>query len=239
MDETFLLSNIVPQDMENNSGYWNLIEIYCRDLTKKFSDVFVISGPLFLPSVESDGKTYVKHEAIGKNHVGVPTHLFKIIIAENSKNSQNSNSENSKNSQNPDENLPAVAAFIVPNGPIPTSHPLKSYQVSLEKLEQYSGLSLLPNLDRLNFRNLCLVDGCNLKHSAKFNRQRLFRDLAQARSLNFLESAWNSIQLNELSGDSELRKEYEEKKAKLMKNTNEKESGAEENPKKVSLAVAA
>ena len=35
MDDTFLLSNIVPQDLDNNSDFWNRLEIYCRDLTKK------------------------------------------------------------------------------------------------------------------------------------------------------------------------------------------------------------
>ena len=49
MDDTFLLSNIVPQDFDNNGDFWNRTEIYCRDLTKKFSDVRVISGPVWLP----------------------------------------------------------------------------------------------------------------------------------------------------------------------------------------------
>lgn len=61
MDDTFYLSNIVPQNLDNNAGFWNLFEMYCRDLTKKFSDVFVISGPVFLPS-EENGKRYMKYE---------------------------------------------------------------------------------------------------------------------------------------------------------------------------------
>ena len=35
MDDTFLLSNVVPQDVDNNGDFWNRLEIYCRDLTKK------------------------------------------------------------------------------------------------------------------------------------------------------------------------------------------------------------
>ena len=30
MDDTFLLSNIVPQDIQNNGDFWNRLEIYCR-----------------------------------------------------------------------------------------------------------------------------------------------------------------------------------------------------------------
>ena len=37
MDDTFLLSNVVPQDVDNNGDFWNRLEIYCRDLTKKGS----------------------------------------------------------------------------------------------------------------------------------------------------------------------------------------------------------
>ena len=49
MNETFYLSNILPQDAENNSGFWYRMETYCRSLAKKYSDVYVISGPLFIP----------------------------------------------------------------------------------------------------------------------------------------------------------------------------------------------
>lgn len=56
MKETFFLSNIVPQDFQNNGGYWNLMEIYCRELAKKYQDVFIYSGPLFLPYKTEGGK---------------------------------------------------------------------------------------------------------------------------------------------------------------------------------------
>lgn len=62
MDETFYLSNIVPQNFQNNAGFWNRFEIYCRELTKKFGDVRVISGPLTLSNVEEGGKKFVMYE---------------------------------------------------------------------------------------------------------------------------------------------------------------------------------
>ena len=83
MDDTFLLSNIVPQDVDNNGDFWNRLEIYCRDLTKKgsayptyiykiskitissaqFDDVRVISGPLWLPG-DRPSKLEVKYDFI-------------------------------------------------------------------------------------------------------------------------------------------------------------------------------
>ena len=45
-------------------SYWNRLEMFCRDLTKKYSTVRVISGPLYLPSdpLEEGGKRYVKYQ---------------------------------------------------------------------------------------------------------------------------------------------------------------------------------
>lgn len=62
MSETFYLSNIVPQDIDNNAGFWNRFEIYCRDLTKKFDHVRIISGPLFISYTKKNGKRNVKYE---------------------------------------------------------------------------------------------------------------------------------------------------------------------------------
>jgi len=52
MNQTFYLSNIVPQDLDNNGNYWNRLEIYCRELTNLYSDVYIISGPLWLAQEE-------------------------------------------------------------------------------------------------------------------------------------------------------------------------------------------
>jgi len=56
MQETFYLTNILPQDYDNNGGFWYRMENYCRALTNRFSDVYVISGPLFLSHNMRDKK---------------------------------------------------------------------------------------------------------------------------------------------------------------------------------------
>ena len=62
MNETFYLSNILPQNYENNAGFWNRFEIYCRDLTKSYKDVRIVSGPLMLPKEKvEDGKRMVSY----------------------------------------------------------------------------------------------------------------------------------------------------------------------------------
>ena len=62
MKETFLLTNIVPQDYDNNGGFWYRMENYCRSLTNKFSDVYVMSGPLFLSHLTTEQKKVVNFQ---------------------------------------------------------------------------------------------------------------------------------------------------------------------------------
>ncbi len=62
MDETFLFSNIVPQNAQNNKGIWLKVEKFCRKLARKYSNVYVISGPLYLATEREDGKKIVRYE---------------------------------------------------------------------------------------------------------------------------------------------------------------------------------
>lgn len=38
------------------------MEIYCRELTERFEDVWIVSGPLTLPQTGSDGKKTVSYQ---------------------------------------------------------------------------------------------------------------------------------------------------------------------------------
>jgi endonuclease G len=75
--ETFLLSNCSPQNVNFNRGYWAAFEKKIRSLTKSYSDVYILTGPLFIPHQEEDGY-YVKYKVIGDPpNTAVPTHFFK------------------------------------------------------------------------------------------------------------------------------------------------------------------
>lgn len=67
MSESFFLSNMVPQNPNNNRGIWRQLEIWTRDWAKA-GDFYVISGAIYDPG----------HLTIG-NGVGVPTRLYKIV----------------------------------------------------------------------------------------------------------------------------------------------------------------
>ncbi|SHL25129.1 endonuclease G [Xylanibacter ruminicola] len=71
MSETFLLSNMCPQDRGLNSGLWNRVETDCRKWAKKYGGVYIVCGPLYYDKV---------HEVIGYNKVVVPEAFFKVVL---------------------------------------------------------------------------------------------------------------------------------------------------------------
>ncbi|XP_062848132.1 nuclease EXOG, mitochondrial-like [Trichomycterus rosablanca] len=204
MAETFYLSNIVPQNYENNAGFWNRLEMYCRELTETFSDVWVISGPLTLAQVE-DGKKTVSYQLIGKDEVAVPTHLYKVILVR----------------KNPSDNHLALGAFVVPNAPIGFDHQLTEYQVNLTELERISGLTFFPELNRTEgVRNLCSLHSCELMDFKRFTLYITGRKMGSAKSIIKLDKIMAELKESGITPDEYLNKRYLEKKQQLI----EKES---------------
>ncbi|NWV70535.1 EXOG Nuclease, partial [Malurus elegans] len=202
MAETFYLSNIVPQNYENNAGFWNRMEMYCRELTERFEDVWVVSGPLTLPQTNGDGKKSVTYQVIGKDDVAVPSHLYKVILARRSRTSS--------------EPL-VLGAFVVPNDPIGFSHQLTDFQVSVEDLEKMSGLVFFPQVDKTkDVKNICEVDTCKLMGFKEFTLYITARKVQSARTLRRLEKAMSELQEAGIEPDEYLLKLYKKKEEELL-----------------------
>jgi endonuclease G len=75
-DETFLTSNISPQDHEFNSGIWNTLEQKVRYWANKYDGVFVVTGGVLKGNLET----------IGEERVAIPKQFYKIILDANSGN---------------------------------------------------------------------------------------------------------------------------------------------------------
>lgn len=108
MDNTFYLTNMCPQVGQGfNRDYWAHLEFFCRDLTKKYGSVRVLTGPLYLPKKDpTDGKYRVSYEVVGNPpNIAVPTHFFKLIVTEKPLIGSNTDTI-------------SVAAFVLPNEPI-------------------------------------------------------------------------------------------------------------------------
>ena len=79
---TFILTNIAPQVGKGfNQDYWERLERMCRGLTRDWDDVWVITGPAFLPKKEGN-IWMVRYEVLGdpEPNVAVPTHFWKVIL---------------------------------------------------------------------------------------------------------------------------------------------------------------
>jgi len=69
-DETFLTSNISPQEHQFNAGIWNRLEQKTRYWATKYKSLYVITGGILEDSSKS----------IGSEKVTVPTNFYKIIL---------------------------------------------------------------------------------------------------------------------------------------------------------------
>ncbi|KAJ1099475.1 hypothetical protein NDU88_004576 [Pleurodeles waltl] len=214
MAETFYLSNIVPQNYENNSGFWNRVEMYCRDLTAKFDDVWIVSGPLTLPETGDDGKRKVIYPVIGKDDVAVPSHLFKVILARRGKT----------------EPEPLVlGAFVVPNRPISFSHQLPEFQVDIEELEKMSGLTFFPRLDKAkNCKNICDIHHCKLIEFEEFTLFLAGRKIQSAKTLDRLEKVMSELKESGIHPNEYLLNLYKKKEDEILQDpkvTRERKTG--------------
>ena len=69
IDATFSMANMLPQTPDLNRQVWENLESYCRNLTKKGDEMYIITGG------------YGSKEIIGnKNKINVPTNCWKVVL---------------------------------------------------------------------------------------------------------------------------------------------------------------
>lgn len=128
-DETFFLSNVVPQNRRLNQQAWAALEARVRDWAIARDSVFALTGPLFWDPREDDPSTargYVDYELIG-NHVSVPTHIYKILVARTA-----------------DGTGWESLAFVVPNAPYDRTVDLSQFIKSISWIQKRAGLTFFP-----------------------------------------------------------------------------------------------
>jgi endonuclease G, mitochondrial len=113
--ETFFLSNISPQKPQFNQGHWKKLEEWVRDLAARFTELHIITMPLYLP----EGKR-ISYEIIGMSRVHVPTHFCKVIFAVGEKGIE-------------------TFVYVLPNEAIAADVPLENFKTSLDAVERLSG----------------------------------------------------------------------------------------------------
>lgn len=117
-DETFVLSNMCPQNPILNRGDWKEIEMACRKWAKQYGSIYIVCGPIFLKSQQ--------HERIGPNQIPVPEVFFKVVLCSESLS-------------------PRGIGFICRNT---DGNRKKDFYVnSIRQVERVTGYKFFPNLD--------------------------------------------------------------------------------------------
>lgn len=109
LNESFMMTNIVPQANSLNSGTWKRLEEKCRQWAAADSKIYIVCGPVI-----SDKAI----EFIGENRVFVPRRFFKAILSI-------------------DGDRPRAIAFVMPNGKVPGG--MQQAAVSVDELERITG----------------------------------------------------------------------------------------------------
>lgn len=110
MSESFFLSNMMPQNQGNNRGIWKYTEEAVRSWAMK-SDVYAITGTHYDTGYKTMG-----------NGVGVPTHIYKIVIQPANK---------------------RIIAFWYPNEKLNPKE-ISKYVVSVSDIEAKTGIDFSP-----------------------------------------------------------------------------------------------
>ena len=70
-EQSFLLTNVCPQDHNLNVGDWHELENLCRKWAKTYGSIYIVAGPVLFKG---------KHKTNGKNKVTVPEAFFKVVL---------------------------------------------------------------------------------------------------------------------------------------------------------------
>ena len=118
MEETFCMTNILPQDGALNRGTWKKIEEKCRARAASDSAVIIVCGPVL---------TEAPREYIGGTRVAVPQRQFKVGLS-------------------PWADTPQAIGFLMDNGAVPGG--MQAAAVTVDEIEALTGhdfFSTLPD----------------------------------------------------------------------------------------------
>ncbi|WP_053991699.1 DNA/RNA non-specific endonuclease [Mangrovimonas sp. TPBH4] len=115
-NETFLTSNISPQNHYFNAGVWNRLEQQTRRWANIYKDLFVVTGGVLTENLKT----------IGEEQVSVPEYFYKIVF-------------------NISSQEPKLIAFLIPAQE--SSAPLNNFVVSVDSLEEMTGIDFFPELE--------------------------------------------------------------------------------------------
>ena len=71
INQSFLLTNMCPQDHDLNGGDWATLEDRCRGWARRYGEIYIAAGPVFFNGIT---------KTMGANKVGVPDAFYKVVL---------------------------------------------------------------------------------------------------------------------------------------------------------------
>lgn len=115
MDETFLMSNVVPMKEEFNDGVWHDLENKVRDWADQYGSVDIVAGPVFKDGLGT----------IGENEVFVPRYFYKVVFTDA-------------------EKSPRCIGFLFDQTNMSSTDPF-AYSVPVDSIEKLTGIDFFSN----------------------------------------------------------------------------------------------
>ena len=117
MSESFLFTNICPQNHGLNKYEWNDLEIECREWAREYGAVDIVCGPIYDANEEQ--------RTIGRNRVWVPSAFFKVVLCR--------------------QPTPRAVGFVYRNEGVKQSRAEAAR--SIDEIEHLTGIDFFPALD--------------------------------------------------------------------------------------------
>ena len=215
--ETFLLSNITPQEMVLNSGLWALLENWCKKIGEntKLYDIAVFTGSI--PSSKN-----INFKDVGVN-MNIPQKMFKIVCF--------------KHVDKP--RITFMEIFIVNNLPYFINPKINNYDLSpyLVSNKSWDWFQRFSNID---INNLLTFYGFESKNIRPFRKiisleiylHRLLKLLMQksnwygyliyAKTLKELDDKWEECKLQQIDDLKYHQEFYERVRTRLIKESMQK-----------------
>lgn len=209
-NDTFLMTNITPQEMVFNSGLWVILENYCKSLmkNKNINNINIFTGSFIN---KKNTKLVNPNKTSSSLKINIPTHMYKIIICKHKEHSNNIYinaylMENRPSLINKDLQYMNMGIFSVSY-----KHICNVVGINLENLLSYYNLNpyqkkILP-LSKIHYTKYKLPPILHLQ----IHKNYYFFKIIYAKDLDDLETQWEECQKYESKfGDLKYHKEYYE-----------------------------
>lgn len=117
MRESFYMTNICPQNHNNNAGDWKDLEELARDLAYQYQRLYICCGPIVTDATNTIGTA---------RKIVVPQAFYKVFLR-----------------RKPDGSWTSIG-FVMPNAA--GNRPLMTYMHTVDEVEQLSGIDFFYNL---------------------------------------------------------------------------------------------